>query len=391
MFSFTRVDFGPGSDLPHDGLRSLFGPCPHAHIRDKLTFLFGVSPSFETIDLSAHYEEFCRSLSDCVSDTTCECSNGCGSHSWANLSSNGDPCLLRSILAGFQCLVGDAILMCFVDTDLEILSIVQHPKGSLGPHICRSLLRRVSSQINIALDFKKPSVMSDSYTTQQLHADLCQLLGYIPSNAGEGQNVLGSCNGSTSIFPMTLGADSSIKRHLVRYRVLDGQFHDGHNYYKAITENLCVKPRALARVSIQQNNDIISPSAMGAHSDTVFTVRPYHNSLTLRALVNFGTKIEEMSLYDANLAYMATFLARPCDHHPKDPVTLLDTTAVVRTGVEAPVASDNRISMVLTHDHGEAQFLAGVRGVPSIYQGISCLGCMINTAQEGGFQLLIQS
>ena len=363
VFSFTGVDFGLGSDLPHDGLRSLLGPRPHSHIRDKLTFLFGISPLFGNTDLSAHYDEFYRFLSDCVSDTTCECSYNWGPHSWANLSANGDPCLLSSIWAGFQSLVGDAILMCFVDTDLETLSIVQHPKGSLGPRICRSLLRRTGIELDVEFEFQMPPRMSDTYMTQQLHADLCQLLGYIPSNAGEGQNVLGTCSGSTSIFPMTLGADSSIKDHLVRYRALDGQFHDGHNYYKAITENSRIQPRALARLSIQQDRNTISPSAMGVHSDIVFTLRPHHNSLALRATVELGTKIKEISLYDANLAYMAACLARPCDHHPRDPVTVLDTASIVRTGVKAPVASDGRISVVLTHNHGKAQFLAGVRGI----------------------------
>ncbi|KAF2964209.1 hypothetical protein GQX73_g9370 [Xylaria multiplex] len=242
----------------------------------------------------------------------------------------------------------------------------------------------------LRLEFHKPLSISDMYTTQQLHADLCQLLGYIPSNAGEGQNVVGACSGSTSILPMTLGADSFIKGHLVRYRALDGQFHDGHSYYKAITENAHIQPRALARVSIQRDNTI-SPSAMGVHSNIILSLRPHHNSLTLRATVNFGTQMKEISFYDANLAYMATCLAHPCDHHPKDPVTVLDTASVIRTGVEAPVASDGRISVVLTHNNSEAQFLAGVRGVPSMYQGISCLGCMINRAKEGGFQLLIQS
>ncbi|KAI0855021.1 hypothetical protein F4860DRAFT_522036 [Xylaria cubensis] len=389
MLSFTGVDFGLGSDFPRDGFRSLLGPCSHARIRDKLTFLFEVSPSLDSFDLTGAYEEFCLSLSKYVPDTTCRCSHGCGSHIWASPNWNGNPCPLRSKWGGFQSLVGHAVLMCFVDTDLKTLPIIQRPKTSLGQHLCHSLLRRVGAHLDTELELQKPPDQN-IYTIQQLHSDLCQLLGYIPSNSGEGHNVLGVSGGATSILPMTLGADSSITGHLVRYQALDGQFHDGRNYYKAITESSCIQPRALATLPIQQGNTIV-PSAMGVHSDTIFSLRPHHNSLKLRATVKFGAQMKEISFYDTNLAYMATSLAHPCDHYPEDPVTLLDTASVIKTGVEAPAASDGRISVVLTHDNREAQFLAGVRGVPSVYQGISCIGCMISSAKEGRFQLLIQS
>ncbi|KAI1745755.1 hypothetical protein F4680DRAFT_443224 [Xylaria scruposa] len=388
IFSFSGADFG---DFPRDGLPSLLGSNAFQHVRGKLSLFFGVAPELNNINLAVDYKRFCESLSSLVGDSSCMCSHCDRSHQWANSTAKRNPCRLHSIWRGFQSLVGIGVLLCLVDTDLQSLPIVQQPQSKLGPYLCRRLLRRLYSCPNSQSHMENSSDTPDWYTTRDLHADMCHLLGHTPTNSGQRHNVLGTSNGATSTLPLTLEMSSSKESRLVRYRVLDGQFHDGRNYYKAITETADVQPRPSATDSILQPQNIIYPSPIGAHSDFTLSVRPHHNSLKLCARVSFPAQVVEISFYDMHLAYMATSVAHTCAHSPSDFVIVSDTASVIATGVEAPVASNNRASVTLTHGNDEAQILAGVLGVPSLFQGRSCLNCMLEDAKEDGFRLLIQS
>ncbi|KAI0410734.1 hypothetical protein F5X98DRAFT_384991 [Xylaria grammica] len=389
MVSFTGADFGQRSDFPRAGLRSLLGPHAYPHVKDKLSLLFGIPPELDNIDLSANYNRFCASLGSLIQDSLC--SHCDGSRHWANLTSNRDPCRGCSIWGGFQSLVGHAVLLCLVDTDLQTLPILQQPRAKLGPYLCRRLLHRLYAGTHTQSRVENQSDSPGWYSTRDLHTDLCQLLGHIPTNAGEWHNVIGTSNGATCILPVTLEMSSPKGSRLVRYRILDGQFHDGRNYYKAITETAHVQPRASATNSILQAEQAVYPSSIGVHSDFTLSLRPHHNSLNLRAVIRFPAQVIEISFYDMHLAYMATSVANACAHDPNDLLARPTSKNVITTGVEAPVASQGRTSLVLTHGVSEAQILAGVLGVPSLFQGESCLNCMLKDANENGFQLLIQS
>ncbi|KAI1313352.1 hypothetical protein F5Y03DRAFT_406603 [Xylaria venustula] len=391
MVSFTGADFGPNSDFPRDGLRSLLGSHASQHVRDRLRLLFGVVPELKNIDLSADFKQFYQSLNTLAWDSALLCSHCDGSHQWAKSTLKGDSCRLCSIWGAFGSLVGNAVLLCLIETDLEALPIPQQPRAKLGPYLCRRLLHRVHNHPNSQ---RRPGNDPDTagcYTIQDVHTDLCQLLGYIPTNSGQWHHVLGTSNGSTSTLPHTLEMSLSRESRLVRYWVLDGQFHDGRNYYTAITETTQVQPRPPATDSIIHPQNVIYPSPIGAHKNLTLSLRPHHNSLELCARISFQDHVLEMSFYDTHLAYMATSMTHACNHDPSGVVALSDATSIIATGVEAPVSSDERTSVVLTHGDKEAQFLAGVLGIPSLFQGGSCLNCMLQDANAGGFRLLIQS
>jgi len=63
---------------------------------------------------------------------------------------------------------------------------------------------------------------------------------------------------------------------------------------------------------------------------------------------------------------------------------------ILVTSVAAPFA-ERSISLTLTHRDSEAQFLCGVPGVRTLFQGNSCLKCAIKQAREEQFKIVIQS
>ncbi|KAI1191680.1 hypothetical protein F5B17DRAFT_248772 [Nemania serpens] len=388
IFSFKGLDFGSLADFPRDGLPSLFGARACDHIRKKLSLLFCVEPDLDNIDLIENFNTFAQCIGSHLqcACSRCECDQ---SHPLASCTSDGVPCLLRSVWGGFQTLAGLAVLLCFVDTDLQALTIPQDPRAKLGPYLCRRLLHYVYLHHHSELHVRNAPNTSDGYTIRDLHSDLCQFLGSKPTNVGEGHNILGTTTGATSILPLTLKISPTEDR-LVCYILLDGQYHDGRNYYKAITEKVVSQPRPLATHSILQLPNAIPLSGIGAHSSLTLSLRSHHNSLVLRTIVEFPAHVLEISFHDVNLAYMAASVTYPCAHHSEGVVNLADSTSIIATAVDAPVASHGRISMVLTRGNGDAQMLAGVLGVPALLQGRSCLNCMIKDAKENGFRLLIQ-
>ncbi|KAE8453307.1 hypothetical protein EG329_011374 [Mollisiaceae sp. DMI_Dod_QoI] len=389
--SFTGSDFGPNSRFPRGGLRSLLGPHTQERIRDKLALLYGTEPAMDNLDPISAYNSFRQSVNDLVPESACLCSQCCRMHSWAAAPEDRDTCPILSIWGALRHLVGYSVLLSFVDTDLETLRIIQHPRVKMGPHLCQQLIRRTFSESNDSPQKDCGPSYTDEYSILDLHNDLCQLFGSIPSNAGDGHNTLGTSSGAVSIFPSTLETISFNQPRIVLYRVLDGQFCDRHNYYKALIEDARNSPRPTAEISVLHPRNTISPSRLGAHSHVTLSVRPYHNSLAVRTMVGVQDKIINLSFHTLQLAYMNTSIASPCNHDHSLSVNLLDTDFVITTGLGAPLASMGRISMVLTHGSPEAQFLAGVPDVQALFQGRSCLECMIREAKDAGYWLLIQS
>jgi sulfur transfer complex TusBCD TusB component (DsrH family) len=395
--SFCGPDFSSAlSQFPQDGLRSLLGPPAQNKARARLGTLFGIAPSLlGNIEPIASYEALRQSLQELVPDEeACECSQCLGTHIWANLGPGRPPCRLRSVWGGLQDLIGQAVLLCFVDTDLQVIPITQFPRTKMGRHLCRRLLLRA----NLLGDGSYPPCepQGREYSAQDLHDDLCALLGTVPCTAGQGHNLLGTSNGATSIFPSTLDISASNNDHIVRYRVVDGQFHDGYSYYKALIERPNIVPRPHTDTSLlhdlKSGEGGLGPSSLGVHSNLMLSVRPAHNSLTLRVTAMFTGKAVDASFYDMHLAFLATSVAPPCDHDPAGSCTLLDwQDSFLASGVDTPVASDGRTSVALTHGNVDAQFLAGVSGVPTLFQGGSCLNCSMREAKDKGFELLIQS
>ncbi|PHH63856.1 hypothetical protein CDD81_5413 [Ophiocordyceps australis] len=379
MWSFMGTDFDANlSRFPRHGLRTMLGPDARDRIVDKLGLYFGVVVPLINLDPDAAYDNFSRSMSELVSDSIGSCSQCLGPRIWDIPPASHPHCTIRRVQESLQELLGRAVLLCFVDTHLDTLYMVQRFKNKLGPHLCRRLLVRAG-----VLEHSDEM----TYPVSQLHADLCQLMAAEPSNAGPGQNIIATTSGSTCMLPAALLKPMSDPGHMVRYLLLDGQFHDHRAYYKALIEEVNIPPRCLAEQSINGAPQPMVQSQLGIHQGMTLSLRPFHNSLAVRAMIRVSGRIIHMSFYDAHLAYMATSVAASCGDHPDE----LFVPDVVATSVEAPAASDGRLSIVLSHDNVESQFLASVEGVPCLFQGSSCLGCMMLDARENGFQLLIQS
>lgn len=383
MLCFTGSDFGTLSEFPAGGLRSLLGARATAYARDRLQFLFDVEPCLDELDPVAWYRMLRTSVAALVPDRACTCRQCGASHVWSTLSAKHDPCPLRSVWGGLQSLVGHAILLSLLDTDLEALRIVQCPQTKMGPHVCRQLIRRVESRDTV-------EDVEYGYSVSDLHNDMCHLMGAISPNTGDEYRMLGTSNGATSVFPATLESLSFDQDHTVRYKALDGQFHDGRNYYKALMEDICIPPRPLAVKSILQPPGTVCPSGIGAHSDATLSVRPFHNSLALRTMILFSDLATHVSFHGLQLAYMNHSVASACNHDKCDSVSG-DAMPIMTTGLEAPLAGNSHISVVLTHGNSEAQFLAGVPDIPTLFQGESCLGCCFKIARSMGYRLIIQS
>ncbi|KAL7783809.1 hypothetical protein V8C37DRAFT_414650 [Trichoderma ceciliae] len=400
MCSFTGGDFGPHSQFPEAGLLSLLGHHPHEHVRDRLAVFFGVEIAIDHLRRPlAAYKSLEESVQSLIPASECLCSQCPGSHVWATMPPGSkkvyDRCPVRSIWAGLQTIVAQAVLLSFLETDLCSLRMMQHPQTKLGAHLCHRLVHNLFPPDQetgpSTVDGPHGGDLATCYMMCDLHTDLCQLLGAVASNAGNGQTILGSSSGSTSIFPSTLETMTLEKNYPLRYRALDGQFHDGRNYYKALIEDSRITPRPLAEKSILQPGNAISPSRIGIHSDLTVSVRPYHNSMSIRTMMAFPDKVLDISFYAVHLASLSIATATPCQHDPKAPIDPYEEGTIIATGLDAPIASKGRISVVLTHDNQEAQFLAGAAGIPAAFQGASCLNCVLRDAKPKGYRLIIQS
>ncbi|KAM0261002.1 hypothetical protein ACHAQJ_002437 [Trichoderma viride] len=400
MCSFTRDDFGHGSQFPEGGLFPLLGHRPQSYVKERLGLFFGVEIVIDedTKYPFAAYKWLQETVESLMPASKCLCSQCPGSHVWATMPPNPTKalagCPIRSIWAGLQTIVGQAVLLSFLETDLDSLRMIQSPRTKLGPYLCHRLVHNLFPDDQATEPGAPDSSDGDSvecYMLSDLHTDICQLLGSIAPNAGNGHTILGSSSGATSIFPSTLETMSLDKKHALRYRALDGQYHDGRNYYKALIEDSRIPLRPLAEKSILQPDNIISPSRMGIHSSLTVSVRPYHNSMAIRTMLAFSDKVMDISFFDVHLAFLSISTAVPCQHEHKTPIVLEEEEAVIATSLDAPIASKDRISVVLTHGNREAQFLAGVAGVPTILQSASCLSCVLQDAKQKGYRSIIQS
>ncbi|KXX79371.1 Carbamoyl-phosphate synthase small chain [Madurella mycetomatis] len=333
MCSFDGTDFGAAlGEFPQDGPRSLLSPQAPEKAQKEFGVLFGTLPHLGSkIDAVASYQEFCQSVDALVSDEACECSQCPGSHIWAilGLPDRRPRCRVRRIWGGLEDLIGQAVL-----------PITQFPRTKVGRHLCRRLLARANILRGDA-NSPPPERKGGYYSTGNLHDGLCALLGSVPSTAGAGQNIIGTSSGATSTFPATLlktadGIVSNSEAHMMRYRVVDGQFHDGHSYYKCLIERDNVPPRPPAVVSILppgQEPQRLGLSHLGVHSNLMLSVRPAHNALVLRVTVTFDVaRVMDVSFYDTRLAFMATSVAAPCYHnrdHDHSPGRLLSFTRTI--------------------------------------------------------------
>ncbi|KAK6537158.1 hypothetical protein TWF694_011355 [Orbilia ellipsospora] len=386
--SFNSSDFMTNSKFPETGLRSLLGSSAKQRVQEKLSTYFGTDVDCTTRrSLISQYEELRQAISLLAPNSACQCTLSPGMHSWADQTATMSSCWLRSIWESLRAIFGYAILMTFLDTKCEALRIVQDPNLKAGNHFSNCLIRHINSQRDVPMSLLE---VKSEYSVSDLHIDICRMFGMVEPTIKEAKKIVGVSNGAVSIFPSTLETLSHDAEHLVSYTLADGQYYDGRMNYRALVETDTPDPRQFAEKSLQPPREI-DLSGSGAHSQVVMSVKGFHNSLCLRTVVHFRDSAIVLSFHAAHMAYMSSAIAPPCSHPSSGPVVLSDKAPIIATGVSAPCASDDRIAVVLTHGNSEAQFLAGVTDVPTLFQGNCCLDCVIRTAQSDGYKLLIQS
>lgn len=129
----------------------------------------------------------------------------------------------------------------------------------------------------------------------------------------------------------------------------------------------------------------IVPSSLGAHTSLTITAR----SLPDVAIIQLRHEISGAMLSRNFLTlHLSRFLiadGESCDHTPRAPLSSrFDYVVPVSVGFE----SCPELSMVLTHNNPEAQFLACWNGEGlSLFQGECCLDCAVEQAERSGCQV----
>jgi hypothetical protein len=220
-----------------------------------------------------------------------------------------------------------------------------------------------------------------------VHTQVHELVG---ENDGE---ILGATSGSCSIFPSTiLNPVLILGGHSLEYILADGRFHDKQYHDKHLITDSCPL-RELAKSSIvlpRVGAETLAPSSIGSHKSLIITARETPRGVCLRAIIEMSTKTIEINFLKLRLAYMSVTYATPCQHAPRNSRLSLDGT-VVTTSVEKPLATRQRLSLVLTHGNPEAQFLSLWSCTRTLYQAQSCLNCAVAEAREKCFRLIISS
>jgi len=211
---------------------------------------------------------------------------------------------------------------------------------------------------------------------------------------------IGISSRACSIFPATLQNPLFENPRRIEYILADGRFHDDRNYYDVLTSDACVK-RPFVRDDILKSHSI-PQSSLGVHTHLTLTARGVREELFIRTVVQMSTKSVSLDFCKQHLAYMAVNTATPCGHD-RSPLELaiLSPRIIRTTSLSAPAlneadasvirGSPQTIAMALTHKNAEAQFLACVLTVPTLFQGDSCLECAVKEAYELEMELVIQS
>ncbi|KAK3940410.1 hypothetical protein QBC46DRAFT_288326 [Diplogelasinospora grovesii] len=389
--NFPSGCFGEESMFHNCGFQDLLGPRVNRLVREKLELLFGVAPPVAVPNVIPAYASLCHAFESLVPKSACICFECFASPIWTQPPLAEQHCPARRVMVGLQHLLGYAILFLFVHTDMKTVRIIQRPQTKIGLHLCHHLTQHLLLAMGDIPAAPGPGAEFARYLVSDFHKDMCQFLGSLPHDAGPEHNVIGTSSGATSIFPATLGTMEFEDPRTLRYQVVDGRFHDGGKYYKALIEYSHIPPRAVAAKSLlHPSTPSLGLSRIGCHSFLTLSQRPYHDCLRLRVMVRVSGQVLHLSFYSLQLGYIGTAVASPCDHPHGDTVNLEKYDGIIATGVGAPIPPNGLVSVVLTHGDPEAQLLSGVAGVRTMIQGDGCLRCMIMEAGEKGFRMLIQ-
>jgi len=403
VFSFTFHDFQPGKPdpkeclFPSGGFKSLLGPGMMNRVRDKLKMLFEVEPSMTAFDVLKAYMKFHDLVKRSLPHTGCPDQSCFHAHPWSFLS---EPhCMITEFWRAIGRIIGNALILLFVDHAPDAY-IDLGWSNKLGPEVCFAIMRRLHTVTPEVFDRPTAMILSHpnprifdvnpflgtGYTITDLHRDICTRI----DPTGVRPNTIGVCNGSHSVFPSTLTHPELQDPRYVVYILADGQFYHRGNFYRRLESDIA-SVRSKTDKPVPTSGPGIGASDLGVHSTLTMTTRPHLDTLLLHTIMQVSTKTIELNFLHLHLASMGLSFAKPCSHQLGLPLEEGNVGNILTSTVEAPLATGDRISIVLTHRNPEAQFLCGMPDVPMLFQGRTCLNCAVKEAKERGFKMIIQS
>ena len=389
-----------GDPLPTDGFRGLLGPDGLNRVRETLKRIFLCEPSFMILQSDEAYNNLCIALANAVPSNSCQC-NRCfkdgrfTNHCWGPGSVRTTECKVHEVWVAIDWFILRGIGASFVSAGENICMPLYVSKGLRGR---RPILHRIHHVLTRTGLHRK----SNMFGIRQLHLSLMAVISKPTTGT------IGISSRACSIFPTTIQNPLFESPLRLEYILVDGLFHDEHNYYRVLTSDPCPNPPRIALQSI--SGSPIVQSSLGVHTRMTLTARPVGEQLHVETTVQMSTQTVSLDFYKQHVGYMGVNIATKCGHNTRKPLSQ-SSVPVIATSVSAPVvypklqynrdADHNKtrkevrnlsqIGMVLTHNNAEAQFLACELGAPTLFQGESCLDCAVKEAYELGMELVIQS
>jgi len=395
QLQFSRARALP---LPSNGFRGLLGPDGMSRVRDTLKCIFLSEPSFTIVQCDKAYDDLCFSLADAVPSTACTCGRcfkaGRFTNDWMNSLSpytNRPVCKVADVWNAIDWFVTRGIAASFVTVVGENTCIrMSVDQGKSYKRNRGSVLHNIQNILAPAEHpSNRPRPLEQRFQIVDLHSAVLDLV----SRFWMGEKIIGISSGACSIFPTTIQNPVFESPQRLEYILVDGRFHDEHNYYSVLVSDRCSKPRMASKTILETP----IPSSLGVHTRLTLSARGGREELIIRALVQVSTKTKSIDFCKQHLAYMGVNIGTPCGHNTQNPLSH-SSIPVVSTSVLAPALpvvtreeTLSKIAMVLTHRNPEAQFLACKFGLRTLFQGNSCLDCAVKEAYKFGYELVIQS
>ena len=331
--STQRYSEYPDVPLPDSGLKGLLGPHPINHVRERLLLLFLAEPSFALMDSVLAYHNLRVSVNALLSPSNCTCGRGVVQHGWGEAISVPVPsalerkCPVSELWMSLGSICVSAIAALFVD---------------YGRNTCFSL-SDTSMNLKYALgvgcpyffNYSEGNLVARSFSSIYLHKAILGIVG--PSGSLAPNGTIGASSGSVSIYPINLESPSFTDSFILRYRLVDGIFHDGKNFLRLIeTERCDLRPLADSSL-IQDGSTPIVPSYMGSHDTLTMTARMIPMGLSVRTGIQIDTHMVWVDFLAVHLATMSVSIAKPCAHNRNEALAERYANAVAVTSVAAPL------------------------------------------------------
>ena len=323
----------PDVPLPDSGLKGLLGPDPMNRVRDRLSLLFLAEPSFTSSDCVSSYHELRLQVNALLPSGACKCGKGIAHHGWGERDESPwrdcDPtkrkCPVARLWIGLGNILVKGIAALFVDFGKNTYL------GLRGDDIG---YRVYDTGCNVPryFNFSEGKHVSRRFSSIWLHNAILALVGWVYDSVG----TIGISSGSSSVYPTTIESPSLTNFPILRYRLLDGIFHDGTNIHNTIKTEKC-SPRHLAPASLTQNEIPIFPSYIGSHDSLTMTTRNAPMRLMLRTAIQSGTQMVWVDFLAVHLACMSLSIAQSCGHNHYEPLAEKHANIVATTSVMAPL------------------------------------------------------